>query len=126
MKRYLLIILLLILSVTAYADEPNLTPVEIPPLSGKVSFSTVTFTGVNWHTAPSVEMRGRKEIIIQNPSLTANVYISGQSGSTATTPTYYYGTLYPRRTARFKASSDLHIYVSGNTAGNTCEIWEIR
>jgi len=97
----------------------SIQKVEVSPLTGGVSFNTVTFgyyTG--WVTCPTVEMIGRKELLITNTSSTNNLYLTGVSGSTVT------GTLKPLDSVTFKSSSSLHIYASGSSVIMEC--WEIR
>lgn len=118
MRRFIFLIFLFISSV-AFADA-SIQKVEIYPLSGGVSFNTVTTSSVlGWVTASSII--GRKEVMIINTSTANNIYLTGVSGSTA------YGTLYPREKATFKASSSLNIYVSSNSVTpHSVEVWEIR
>ena len=118
MKKVILTILFLFFVGIAYADA-SIQKVEIYPLSGGVSFNTVSLDTFSWVTAPSVEMIGRKEIMIINPSTTVDLYLTGVSGSTAT------GIIYPRESATFKAASNLHIYVSASSV-TTFSVWEIR
>lgn len=112
------LLILLFLCSNVFADA-SIQKVEIAPLTGGVSFNTVTFgyyTG--WVTCPSVEMIGRKELIIINTSTANNLYLTGVSGSTVT------GTLGPKEYVTFKSASNLHIYASGSSV--TMECWEIR
>lgn len=101
----------------SFADNP-IQQVGIAPLTGGISFNTVTFgyyTG--WVTASSVVI-GRKEVLILNTSTTNELFLTGVSGSTAT------GVLYPRESVTFKAASNLNIYISGSSV--IAQIWEIR
>ena len=95
---------------TGNCDTEPITSVVIEPLKGAVSFSTVTVDNA-WETMPSVALRGRKEVRIFNTSDTYNVYLSSETDNTV-----QMGTLYPRQGVTFKASSDLLIYASANTA----------
>ena len=121
MRNYVcgsLLVLLLICN-NAFADV-SIQKVELAPLTGGVSFNTITFADrsiTGWVTASSVI--GRKEIMIINTSTNNSVFITGVSGSTAT------GTIFPRESVTFKASSNLNIYVSSNSVA-VVEIWEIR
>lgn len=120
MKNIILCILFLLLFVAlAFADNTNVQQIEFLPLSTSISFSTVSLRGTGWVTAPTVELRGRKEILINNIDDTNAIYVSGVSGSTI------YGTIDAGQSVTFKASSDLHIYLSSNTV-TTCEVWEIK
>lgn len=114
-------LLVLLLCGIAFADNP-IQKVEVAPLTGGISFNTITFTNshgfTGWITASSVI--GRKEVLIHNTSTTDNIYVTGVSGSTAI------GTIYPRESATFKASSSLNIYISSSTAQLSVEVWEIR
>ena len=118
MKKIILVLAFITFCGIASAADISIQKVEISPLTGGVSFNTVTTLYKSWVTAPTVEMIGRKEMIILNTSTNSNLYLTGVSGSTAT------GTLYPRESANFKASSSLHIYASGDTV--TFQVWEIR
>ena len=118
MKKLLLVFIVLCLASTCHAQSV-IQKVQIEPLSGGVSFNTITF-GYNtgWVTCASVEMRGRKEVSILNTSTTTNVYLTGESGNTVT------GIIYPREMVTFKASASLHIYASASSV--TIQVWEIR
>ena len=116
MVKKLLFILLLFVCLKAEAEP--LTYVLFEPLHDRISTSTVTVND-SWSTAPTVAMRGRKEIIILNTSSSDNGYVSGQSPNTV------WFTLYPRQWIRIKAGSDLHVFVTANTAV-TFDIMEIR
>ena len=116
-------LLILFLCGNAFADA-SIQKVEIAPLTGGVSFSTVEFApnGINWNswvTCPSVEMIGRKRLILQNTSNTVTIYLTGVSGSTAR------GTIAPNQSVSFACSSNLHIYASSNSV-TSLEVWEIR
>ncbi len=122
MKKLILIISIFLITSISYAQP--IERVQIEPLSGGISFNTVEFEahGTNWGswiTAPTVEMVGRKEILIKNVSSDTIVYLTGVSGSTVK------GTLEHGEVAKFKVSSTLHIYVSANTVSQV-EVWEIR
>ena len=122
MKKYIISLILLFLCSNCFGADVSIQKVEIAPLTGGVSFNSITFIDdgyTGWVTAPSVEMIGRKEIEILNTSSTDNLFITGVSGSTTV------GTIYPRESVTFKASSSLTIYVSANSV-LTCEVWEIR
>jgi hypothetical protein len=116
--KLFLIWIILILGSNCFADTGFVQKVEIEPLSGGVSFNTVITNGISWVTCPTVEMRGRREILITNLSTTDNLYLTDISGSTAT------GIVFPKERASFKASANLHIFASGNTV--QFEVWEIR
>ena len=119
MKKIIFTLLFLFLCGNAFADA-SIQKVEIAPLTGGVSFNTITFIDdgyTGWVTANTIV--GRKELLILNTSTTDNLYVTGVSGSTAT------GTIYPRESATFGAGSNLNIYVSANSV-LTCETWEIR
>lgn len=109
------ILWLLTISVSAQSDIQS---VRIEPFEEDVSFSTVELYGSGWVTMPSVELRGRLEIAIQNTDSSDEVYISKVSGSTAGR----YWTIYPRGYIKFKATrgdkegSGIHFYASANTA----------
>jgi len=121
MRKILLALLLVCLFCPVIYAQP-IERVQIEPLVGGVSFNTITFAArsvTGWVTAPSVEMVGRKEVMIRNTSSTDNVYLTGVSGSTVT------GTLQAGEHVTFKAASSLHVYVSSNTVA-TVEVWEIR
>lgn len=120
--RGLLVLLTLLFLCEAFAADTSIQKILVEPLSGGVSFNTITFAVRSlsgWVTAPTVEMRGRKRVVIQNNSTTDSIYLTGVSGSSAK------GTLGSGKVASFGASSDLHIYVSANTA-TTVDVWEIR
>jgi len=131
MKKFIVVLLFFITSF-AYADNPNVIPIQIEPLADRISFSTVTLDGTNWTTAPTVMLRGRKEVLIQNTSTAHNVYLCSftETSNTVTIePTssnVIIGTLFPMQHAKFKASSDLFIYISSNTAGVIVEVWECK
>ena len=114
-------LLILFLCGIAFADNP-IQKIEVAPLTGGISFNTITFTNnhgyTGWITANSVI--GRKEVLIHNTSTTENIYVSGISGSTAI------GTIYPRESVTFKAASSLNIYVSSSTTTLSVQVWEIR
>jgi hypothetical protein len=115
-------ILFCLLFVSGIAIAQPIEKVVIEPLSGGISFNSITFANygrTGWVTCPSVEMKGRKEIVITNTSEDDNLYLTGVSGSTAT------GTLYPRDRVNFSASSNMHIYASANSV-LVMEVWEIR
>lgn len=117
--RFSLLLFLLFLCRDGYGADATIQKVEISPLSSGISFSTVTFNYFDkWVTAPTVEMIGRKEILILNTSTTNNLYLTGVSGSTAT------GVVYPRECVTFKAASNLHIYTSASSV--IMQVWEIR
>lgn len=120
MRKFISFIFVLLFCTNAFATDFSIQKIEFTPLTGGVSFNTVTTSSViGWVTASSVI--GRKEVLILNNSTTDNIYLTGVSGSTAT------GTVFPRETATFKAGSGLRIYVSANTATPTSfEVWEIR
>jgi len=120
MRNYLLgSLLILFLCGNAFAADVSIGKVQIEPLSGGVSFNTVYATWGASTIVPASSMKNRKEIMILNTSETEDVYITGISGSTAT------GTLFPRESVTFKASSSMNFYVSASTTV-MCEIWEIR
>jgi len=110
-------LLALLICGSAYAADVSIQKVEMAPLTGGVSFNTVNVT--SWVTCPSVEMIGRKELSILNTSTTGNIYLTGVSGSTASS------IVYPRETITFKASSNLHIYASADTV-TQIKVTEIR
>jgi hypothetical protein len=122
-RAYLLGSLLAVLVVTgAFAQDVSIQRVSEEPLSGGVSFSTITFDPrsiTGWVTAPSIEMKGRHGLEILNTSITDNIWLTGVSGSTAR------GVLYPRERMYINAASNNHIYVSANTAV-TVQICETR
>jgi hypothetical protein len=111
-------LLILLLCGNLFAADYSIQKVEIAPLSSGISFNSVTTLYKDWITAPSVELVGRKEILILNTSTSENLYLTGVSGSSAT------GIVYPRESATFKAASNLHIYASGNSV--LFQTWEIR
>jgi len=115
-RGLLTLLLTLLFLCEAYAADVSIQKVEISPLTGGVSFNTITL-GTGWVTASTII--GRKEVCILNTSSSNNVYVTGVSGSTAT------GTIYPRESVTFKAGSNLRIYVSANTT-TLIEVWEIR
>lgn len=123
MRTYLLGSLLAVLVVmSAFAQDISIQKVSEEPLSGGVSFNTITFDPwsiTGWVTAPSVEMRGRHGLEILNTSTTDNVWLTGVSGSTAR------GVLYPRERMYINAASNNHIYVSANTVV-TVQVCETR
>ena len=131
MRKFIVIISILLYASLAFADNPNVQSVEIAPLSDSISFSTVALDGATWVTAPTVELRGRKEINILNTSTTDSIYLYA---STLTSNTVMINPsvtniisrrLYSQDNVTFKASSDLHIYLSSNTV-TTAEITEIK
>lgn len=109
MRKFGSFIFILLFTTNAFGADYSTQKVEIAPLTGGVSFNTVTTLYKSWVTAPTVEMIGRKELMILNKSITANLYLTGVSGGTAT------WILYPRESMDFKVSSSLHIYASGDT-----------
>ena len=114
-------LLILLFCGNCFAADASIQKVEVSPLSGGVSFNTITFADrsiTGWVTAPSVEMIGRKEVMIVNVSINS-VYLTGVSGSTAI------GTLKEGEGVTFKAASNLHIYISSNSVA-IAEVWEIR
>ena len=115
----LICLLLGLISDITFADS-IIQPVVMSPLTGGVSFNTIVISSsTGYVTASSVI--GRKEVLIVNTSTTENIYLTGVTGSTAK------GTLFPRESATFGASSSLNIYVYSTTATpSTVEIWEIR
>lgn len=120
MKKLILTCLICLVCSISYAQP--IQRVEISPLNGGVSFNTITFADrsiTGWVTANSTAMVGRKEVLILNTSSTDNLYVTGVSGSTAI------GTIYPRESVTFGASSSLNIFVSSNTVLE-CQVWEIR
>lgn len=123
MKKIVLVIAFIsFLCGITFAADVSIQKVEIAPLSGGVSFNTITFADLSatgWVTAPTVEMTGRKTVTIINTDATNSIYLTGVSGSTAV------GTLKAGQVATFGASSGLHIYVSSNTV-TSCNVWEIR
>ena len=126
MRNYLWgsLLILFLLCSNAFADS-SVQKIEVTPLTGGVSFNIVTFETVisrGWTTCPTVEMVGRKRVVIINNSVN-DVYLSGLSDSTVSAIAS--GTLVAGRTASFAASSNLHIYASANTV-STIEVWEIR
>jgi hypothetical protein len=124
MLRYISLLLLLVFASNCYAVDASIQKIEVYPLSGGVSINTISFINhgyTGWVTAPSIEMKGRKELNIFNPSDYYNLYLTDVSGSSATRVR----TLTPGNSITFKVSSSVHIYVSSNTV-NTCEVTEIR
>ncbi|MBU2072710.1 MAG: hypothetical protein KKA68_20955 [Gammaproteobacteria bacterium] len=115
MKYLTILCALFVLFGTSFADD-LVQKVQLEPLSTGISISTVRL-GEGWVTAPSVAMRGRKEMSILNTSTTENIYLAQASGATVT-----YGTvtraIYPREEIFLKMSSDMNIYVSGDTVFN--------
>lgn len=122
MKR-LLIIILIFWANLVFADEPYIQKVEIAPLIEEISASTVTLSADDEWVTGSTALVGRKEIVFLNTSTSGNFYISGASDSTVW-PAGRYFTVYPRQNVTIKASSDLPIYVSGNSV--TVEILQIK
>ena len=116
MKKYIISLILLFLCSNCFGADVSIQKVEIYPLSGGVSFNTITFADksiTGWVTAPSVEMIGRKEIEILNTSSTDNLFITGVSGSTTV------GTIYPRESRTFKAASNLQYSYNRRGYGNS-------
>ena len=111
-----LILLTSCIALTGNCETPQ-TSVVVEPLN-TVSFSTVTVDN-SWETMPSVALRGRKMLRIMNTSSSDNVYVSNVTDSSTMV------TLYPRQAFTFKASSDMNIYVSSNTA-IVMEVIEMR
>ena len=119
MKQLIFIILLvLLLCGNAFAYDATIQKIEIAPLNSGISFNTVSVTP-GWVTAPTVEMVGRKRVLIQNNSTTTSISLTGVSGSTAV------GTLGAGKVASFGAASNLHIYMSA-TVATSVDVWEIR
>ena len=131
MKKLIIIGLILFFASSVFADNPTVQPVEISPLSDTISFSTVTLDAANWVTAPTVELRGRKEINILNTSTTDNIYLyaSNITDNTVminpTVTNVISRRLYPQDNVTYKVSSDIHIYLSSNTV-IIAEITEIK
>ena len=121
MRKYILGLIILLLCSNAFADA-TIQKVEVSPLTGGVSFNSITFADrsiTGWVTAPSVELIGRKELLIINTSTSNSVFLTGVSGSSAV------GTLKAGESITFKAASNLHIFVSANTVVKV-ETIEIR
>ena len=120
MKKIILTtILTLALAGSAFA-APVQNVIEWP-LSTGISMSTVT-TNDSWTTAPTVALVGRKEVCILNTSTTDTIgYISGTTYNTADT----WFTIYPKQAVSVRASYDLDIFVSSDTAV-TWQVFEIK
>ena len=102
--------ILIFLSSTAFAQS-DIQSVHIEPLTKGVSASFVELDGTSWVTVSSVELRGRKEVLMVNRSTHATIYLSGVSINTVSVYP-----LYPRQWIKLKISSDLPLYASSNTA----------
>lgn len=130
MKKLIILFFFLFYALPVFAIDPQ--PIQIEPLSGVITFSTVTLDGTNWTTAPTVELRGRKEINILNTSSTENIFLYGAnitSNSVMIDPTektIISRRLFPQDNVTFKVSSSLHIYISSNTSEIVVEITEIK
>jgi len=126
--KFLIGLLILFLATPAFAAtqaySTNIQKVEIAPLEQEVSMSTVELVGTSWVTCPTVEMVGRKELVILNTSSTEDVYLSSVSPSSVYNVGRYWR-LFPRQDITFKIgrgvsqNTGMHIYVSSNSITTT-------
>jgi len=115
----LTVILALSLCSASYGDAPVIKVWEWPLQDG-ISTSTVTANSADLMdetdvvTCPSVALRGRKELTIINMDDTDEVYLSNVTDATSMMRTGF--PLFPYQTITIRASEDLHIYATANTA----------
>ena len=127
-SKFIVFIVSLLICQLCFAEPSLIQRIQIEPLESGISFNTIELSyAIGWVTAPTVEMVGRKEMLIMNTSTVDNIYISDISGSSV----ILCGTIYPRQMAKFKISSDLHLYISASSVVNVlniinAEVWEIR